>query len=790
VIDKILFKIKNRSIFPILFFGAGFAFFIIGISLKPYSGVVPFFELIGIGGLLVFWGTSIGLILSNGLHLSKSVTASALLQYYTIVCLTLLSFWSLCGHFFIDQSLFHDVASYYSLFHDNLQSLNYFSEPAWWFPQNQFGFPGYFYSFLGPSNGFSPISVTLGCVFWVLGRAGIIVTNIFPVYIWYFGAIVPFLFSLSLWMLARQILRSSAAIIFVCIISAFSPGVILNLGDPGLFEATIYGVFFVGAYLKFIRVPEKNNYLVLVLAAMFLSVTLNFTFLIWNALFITAFFLLLLFPINSFFQAQKAFKSVSLRHWLVVFVLLCVCVSPPLITLSQQGEIIRTTLAETANRYTFMSRGIGNPLLVLLSGTPGAGWKGNEQFLIPSVLSSGYHAYNYLGMLVIPMAIWGFLFSKSYWRIRLFVLFIFYFSIVILQNHSPLFATILSLHTPLTAVSHFNDVTFRVGGFMLLLLAAGLGIDLLQTSRSLNWVLIAAVAFSILFSGTMLLFLSHNDMIILGFVFGFLFLMGLSFLIVLVWLRNTPQTDFNWQIFMGFLLLLTLVDVSTISHLHVRTVMFPTISDLIANRIDMDEQRSDKIGILNDRANGQANTTLSTTSFLSLKKKSLPIGELPRYALFHQGHVSNVISISDFDNAISGLSLALSQKAEEREPFRSFLNKSLVEKIGTIGKIIPKGRRYNSFQLVTQTQNPVLLFIRDAYHPYWKATINGKETEIIRALGNFKAIVIPKGESIISFSFRPPNIAISLFIAYFCIVLIVALWGREVYTQSTKLKHT
>lgn len=53
-----------------------------------------------------------------------------------------------------------------------------------------------------------------------------------------------------------------------------------------------------------------------------------------------------------------------------------------------------------------------------------------------------------------------------------------------------------------------------------------------------------------------------------------------------------------------------------------------------------------------------------------------------------------------------------------------------------------------------KTDRQGLLFLSDNYYPGWKAYVNGKETKIFRADYTFRAVVVPKGESIVEFSYK------------------------------------
>lgn len=67
------------------------------------------------------------------------------------------------------------------------------------------------------------------------------------------------------------------------------------------------------------------------------------------------------------------------------------------------------------------------------------------------------------------------------------------------------------------------------------------------------------------------------------------------------------------------------------------------------------------------------------------------------------------------------------------------------------------GYQGQSYQFNSKCQNNSLLFISSAYHEGWKAVINGREGEIIKADGNFMAVVLPEGNSDIVLKFMPKS---------------------------------
>lgn len=59
----------------------------------------------------------------------------------------------------------------------------------------------------------------------------------------------------------------------------------------------------------------------------------------------------------------------------------------------------------------------------------------------------------------------------------------------------------------------------------------------------------------------------------------------------------------------------------------------------------------------------------------------------------------------------------------------------------------------NKVIIQTTSNSPALLFLSDNYYPGWKATINGENSKIYRADYSFRAVIVPKGGSIVEFLF-------------------------------------
>ena len=65
--------------------------------------------------------------------------------------------------------------------------------------------------------------------------------------------------------------------------------------------------------------------------------------------------------------------------------------------------------------------------------------------------------------------------------------------------------------------------------------------------------------------------------------------------------------------------------------------------------------------------------------------------------------------------------------------------------------------RYTNTEIVVEVTAPLdeILVLNDVWHPWWRATVDGVETEILKANVIFRAVVVPRGRHIVRFSFHP-----------------------------------
>src|SRR5205085_2446083 len=64
--------------------------------------------------------------------------------------------------------------------------------------------------------------------------------------------------------------------------------------------------------------------------------------------------------------------------------------------------------------------------------------------------------------------------------------------------------------------------------------------------------------------------------------------------------------------------------------------------------------------------------------------------------------------------------------------------------------------RYANTEIIVEVDAPSggILVLNDVWHPWWRATVGGVETEILRANGIFRAVPVPPGKYTVRFTFE------------------------------------
>lgn len=104
---------------------------------------------------------------------------------------------------------------------------------------------------------------------------------------------------------------------------------------------------------------------------------------------------------------------------------------------------------------------------------------------------------------------------------------------------------------------------------------------------------------------------------------------------------------------------------------------------------------------------------------------------------------------------------------------------------------LPEFTKYTGSEVILQTNapTPVYLVLADSYFPGWIAQIDGKDTPIYRADGNFRAVQVPAGEHTVRFKYSPVPFRIGSVLSLLAVIavllaLVALVWQRFVLQVS------
>lgn len=94
----------------------------------------------------------------------------------------------------------------------------------------------------------------------------------------------------------------------------------------------------------------------------------------------------------------------------------------------------------------------------------------------------------------------------------------------------------------------------------------------------------------------------------------------------------------------------------------------------------------------------------------------------------------------------------------------------------------------NEVVINTKSESPKLLFLSDSYYPGWKATVDGKGTEILRADYTFRAVSLPAGSHIVRFYFDSDLNKIGKYISLLSLLVVLLFYFVNFNSLTLKRK--
>ncbi|HEY9216166.1 MAG TPA: YfhO family protein [Ancylobacter sp.] len=702
-------------------------------------------------------------------RLSEKHRALRQIALLVVIC-SAASFMMFCSAYWKYDYVFWDNSRLYFVFRDIMHAMNVFGEFPLWNPTVQSGFPVHYFYQLG-TNGLTPLCALAMSGVWLLGRAGLIVHSYLHFYILYIGLLIPLLLTLAALSLYVQLFRNKLTIILVTILTQFSPGVVFNLSDNGI-EQTAYGLIYASCFLYYYNSPSRPRFILLTLAAATVAISLNHLALYWNALFIPAFFatVVLIRSDDWRISLRRSIHAVPPAWWLASIVIVTLMLIPAIITYLSNQDLVRAGLESGV--YPFDRLRPGNPLEFLTGGIPGGGWNwavrdNTARWTFGFYFEWGFQSYNYLGFVVLPLAVIGLVAGARPWRYRILVLLSLFALIASLSAYSGPFSLILMWRSPLQAVNHYSDTIYRNGGFLILILAAGLGFDALLQSKKLRSYLPVGLAAGFAFAlaiicllpapprGAALLPQITGEPIV-----GFFFVNALVMIIIsLSWAFKKGRAFGREPI---ILMLAVAIDVATASTWHTRIMMQPS-PETIRDPAPDDVSLATNLG-------GSYAEIIQVKKLITYKNAGINTDKFqtidsPR--LYGSAQSLDIYQARDRDWAGMN-SVVLNPDAQKLSAFAPFFDAPA--STGGTAKLIR--RTNNSLTVAVTSDRPMLLFVRDINRKGWQATVNDAPTDIAEAFWAFKAVPVPAGQSTVVLTYRRDMLTGSVILAYSLLVLL------------------
>jgi hypothetical protein len=94
----------------------------------------------------------------------------------------------------------------------------------------------------------------------------------------------------------------------------------------------------------------------------------------------------------------------------------------------------------------------------------------------------------------------------------------------------------------------------------------------------------------------------------------------------------------------------------------------------------------------------------------------------------------------------------------------------------------------NSVKISVNTETPKLLFLSDTYDTGWTVTINGKRTNVYRADYALRGVLVPAGESTVTFIYQPQSFRVGVAISIITLIFLVTGISVHIYNRHNTKK--
>ncbi len=161
-----------------------------------------------------------------------------------------------------------------------------------------------------------------------------------------------------------------------------------------------------------------------------------------------------------------------------------------------------------------------------------------------------------------------------------------------------------------------------------------------------------------------------------------------------------------------------------------------------------------------------AGLQLSGAAVIDTRTGSFITLTLGPYRMVHSGDVKIYENLSVFPRAY--LVRALPLTADTRP----------------IGGTVLRAHTPNHIVIETESDATATLVLADAHYPGWRATVDGKNTDISPANGFFRSVVVPAGSHEVVFDYQPMSWRWGLWIS--AVTLLLWAWGWQLTRRRTR----
>lgn len=98
-----------------------------------------------------------------------------------------------------------------------------------------------------------------------------------------------------------------------------------------------------------------------------------------------------------------------------------------------------------------------------------------------------------------------------------------------------------------------------------------------------------------------------------------------------------------------------------------------------------------------------------------------------------------------------------------------------IDEVGKNENLVWLSRNLIKQELEVVVTKPTIVFVADSYYPGWRAYIDGKQTEILRADFTFRAVVVPSGRHRVVFRYSPNSVKIGAIVSVISIITMLFL---------------